>query len=97
MAKILAGRAEFSDLELSKIEKLTGKTSGQLAAAATEPNGGHLTDLFNSIAELSPSRVHPDDAPIPKTSGGKRKSRSSKKIAERHHNASNRTRLPAMT
>jgi hypothetical protein len=57
MARILSGRVEFSDREMAKIEQLTRLTTGQLAASASEPEGGPLTILFNEWATLMPSRL----------------------------------------
>jgi hypothetical protein len=44
-SKILKGTAEFTDREEEKIEQFSGRTTGQLAAASIEPNGGRLTEL----------------------------------------------------
>jgi len=54
-SKIAAGSLEFSDAELDRIEQLSGKTAGQLAASVSEPHGGRLTDLVNALAEFDNS------------------------------------------
>jgi hypothetical protein len=47
---VLDGRRELSDAQIERIERLSGRTGGQLAAGACEVNGGPLTDLANVLA-----------------------------------------------
>jgi hypothetical protein len=52
LTAVSKGKREFTDGQLTKIEKLSGFTGGQLAAMVTEPNGGPLTDLMNGWAKV---------------------------------------------
>jgi hypothetical protein len=52
LSGVTKGKREFTDRELLAIEKVAGFTAGQLAAFATEPTGGHLTDMANRWAKF---------------------------------------------
>lgn len=53
LKSVVAGKREFSDIELKRIEHTTGKTTGQLGAMVIEPTGGKFSDLMESWAEFS--------------------------------------------
>src|SRR5947208_913284 len=47
---IASGARELTGAQKLRLEKLAGKTAGQLAALALEPRGGDLTDLVDEWA-----------------------------------------------
>ena len=49
---ITAGKRELSTAVVRKIENATGRTGGQLAALAVEPNGGPFTKLMDGWAKV---------------------------------------------
>jgi hypothetical protein len=58
------GEREFTDLELARIEKIAGKTIGQLGAMAVEPDGGEFSDLMESWAEFSKTSSRAEPATV---------------------------------
>jgi hypothetical protein len=52
LTAVSKGKHEFTFGQLSKIERLSGFTGGQLAAIVSEPHGGPLTDLLNGWAKV---------------------------------------------
>ncbi len=65
---VAAGEREFADAELARIEKVAGKTIGQLGAMAIEPAGGEFSELMESWGEFSRISSHTKTAaPIRKS------------------------------
>ena len=42
---VLDGRRELTDTQIGRLETLSGRTGGDLAASVLEPDGGPLTEL----------------------------------------------------
>ena len=51
LRRVQIGQTGLTDRQLASIERITGLTCGQLAAAALEPNGGPLTEISGIWAE----------------------------------------------
>src|SRR5437868_7125371 len=60
--QVIAGKKEFTDAQLRKIELLTGTTIGVLGASVLEPAGGPLTELVAKSASARSSNRTPKPA-----------------------------------
>jgi hypothetical protein len=56
LVAMMDGRREFSDVQMQRLEAMSGMTLGQLGALALEPNGGPLSGIMEELAAARPVR-----------------------------------------
>jgi hypothetical protein len=59
LVAMMDGRRELSDVQMQRLESMSGMTVGQLGAFALEPNGGPLSGIMQELASARPAKPSP--------------------------------------